>query len=175
MQQASVPWLRCMLLLRREKCFKISCRKRPVCFSLTLMSQLIWLWNCFFLLSTLTSCLFLMTHFWETAPETTIGGFIHKGQRRQLHPEHTKQGTNPSWALASHSSCALFHPLHHPPSCCHGNAPGELGPGPLFLSCSPPPREGRRILSLWRASLPYFCPDEAVSLCAPPRVVVLCL
>ena len=125
---------------QERKCSKISCRKRPVCFSLTLVSQLIWLWNCFFLLSTLTSCLFLMTHFWETAPEATIGGFIHKGQRRQLHPEHMKPGTNPSWALASHWNCALFHPLHHPPSRCHGDAPGELGPGPLFLSYTPPPQ-----------------------------------
>lgn len=87
---------------QERKCPEIFRRKRPVCFSLTLVSQLIWLWNCFFLLSTLTSCLFLMTHFWETAPETTIGGFIHKEQRRQLHPVHTKWGKHPSWALASH-------------------------------------------------------------------------
>lgn len=91
----------------------------------------------FFLLSTLTSCLFLMTHFWETAPGTTISGFIHKGQRRQLHPALAKRGKNPSWALASHCNCALLPPLLRLPPGCHGYAPGESGPGLLFLPHHP--------------------------------------
>lgn len=40
----------------------------------------------FFLLSLLASCLFLMTHCGEIAPENILSGFIHKGQRRQLDP-----------------------------------------------------------------------------------------
>lgn len=105
-------------------------------FFVAFMSQLIWPWNCFFLLSILTSCLFLMTHFWETAPETTISGFIHKGQRRQLHPAHTKRGKNPSWALASHCNWALFPPPLLPWQCPLGV---RARPSISFLHPSFPP------------------------------------
>lgn len=115
--------------------------QKPVCFFVTFMSPLIWPWNCFFLLSILTSCLFLMTHFWETAPETIISGFIHKGQRRQLHPAHTKRGKNPIWALASHCNCALFPPPPLPPFLLPWQCP--LGvrarPSISFLHSSFPP------------------------------------
>jgi len=114
------------------------------------MSQQLWLWNFFFslLLCTFTSCLFLMTHFWEIALETTIGGLIHKGQRRQLRPVPTKRGKNPvgPWPLVE---TVPFSAPSATPFRCHGNAPGELGPGPLFLSCIPP-----------HPPPPPLCPEE---------------
>lgn len=115
-------------------------KKETCLFSLPLLSQLIWPGSCFFLLSPLTSCLFLMTHFWETAPETTISGFIHKGQRRQLHPAHPKRGKNPSRALASPCNGALLPPAPLPPAGCHGNAPSvRTGPSISSLHPSSPP------------------------------------
>lgn len=102
----SVSLLRFTVILSRENALRSSAERNLFAF----LSQLIWPWNWFFLLSTLTSYLFLITHFWETAPETAISGFIHKGQRRQLHPAHMKWGKNLSWALASHCNCALFLP-----------------------------------------------------------------
>lgn len=103
-------------------------------FSVNFAFQLICPQNSSLPLRTHTSCLFLMTHFWETAPESTICDFIHKGQSRQLHPAHMKQGENPIWVQASHCHLALFPPSLSPPYRCQGNTPRELGPDLLFLS-----------------------------------------
>lgn len=99
-------------------------------------------WSCFFLLSPLTCCLFLMTHFWETCPRNYNQGLHSQATKKPAASCTHEPGRGPQLGpgplTVTVPSPSPLHPSTAP-FWLPWQRPGELGPGLLFLPYTPPP------------------------------------